>query len=203
MKSTLFARIAGTALLCLSSAHAQDQGQPPASGSGVYVGLGVSATPYDFHQYQQDGYKATPKLFAGYEFNQTWGMEAGISRYTGTSMASAYQDGVNAYYYSLSNSGKSLYVAAKASVPVNERFAVYGKLGVAHNEFDNVSISLYNGYKDRFHYVDSRNGLYASVGALYKLTDKVGVSVEYEHSGTAPVQGVKTDALSLSARYSF
>ena len=118
MKKIIFALIA--AATAMGSAQA----------AGPYVGVGAATADHSYNlpgttNGSTDGYKASGKLFGGYDFNQTWGVEAG---YTDVRKSD--------YNYTLNNvpghaesDGHSLYVAGKVTAPINDQFSVFGKLG--------------------------------------------------------------------------
>ena len=127
MKKILFALIAtATALTGVSSAYAADP--------GAYAGVGLVGSRDKFNVPGATGgddssTKGTGKLFAGYNIDKTWGVEAGY-----TDFGSASRDftvgGVPGH---IGSDAHSLYVAGKGSWPVNDQFSVYGKLGAARN----------------------------------------------------------------------
>ena len=71
-----------------------------------------------------DGYKATGKIFGGYEFDQNWAAEVGYTDFR--SRLQLQQCRPNAQR----TKGDGYYMAGKYNYPVNDQFSVYGKLGV-------------------------------------------------------------------------
>jgi opacity protein-like surface antigen len=71
------------------------------------------------------------------------------------------------------------------------------QLGVARN---NLKVSSTTpGYgRD-----DNDTGLYAAIGAEYKLTPAVALSLEYERYGKSRDIGPKPDVWTVAAKYSF
>lgn len=186
MNKLILALVAATAVI----------GSAQAAQPGPYVGVGIanadhSASIPGTTASSSDGYKTSGKIFGGYEFDQTFGVEVGYTDFR----SSDYSYTLNGVNRSGSSDGKSYYVAGKASVPVNEQFSVFGKLGAANNK-RSYSDSLFSGD-------DSKTELYAGVGAQYNFNPKVAVTLEYERYGKNQNIGAKSDVITLGARYSF
>ncbi|WP_426194614.1 porin family protein [Massilia sp. DWR3-1-1] len=186
MKKLIFALIAATAAI----------GSAQAAQPGPYVGVGIanadhSASIPGTTSSSSDGYKTSGKIFGGYEFDQTFGVEVGYTDFR----SSDYNYTLNGINRTGTSDGKSYYVAGKASAPINEQFSVFGKLGAAQNK-RNYSDSLLSGDT-------SKTELYAGVGAQYNFNPKVAVSLEYERYGKNQDIGAKSDVITLAAKYSF
>lgn len=191
MKKTLFTLIAAAATLSgVSLAHAE----------GAYVGAGVAASRYNFNvpnavsSDDHSGTRIAGKLFGGYEFDKTWGVEAGYSDFGGKGY-SFTQAGVPGHF---DTDSRVFYVAGKATAPVNAQLGVFGKLGVSHNRDDASGSGAAAGIGG-----DSKTALYASVGAQYALNKNVALTVELEHYGKGGNFERKASALAFGARYSF
>lgn len=191
MNKILFALIASvTALSSVSIAHAE----------GAYAGVGVAATRYKFDvpnavsNDDHSGNKAAAKVFGGYEFDKTFGVEAGYTNF-GSKAYSFTQGGVPGRIEADSH---SFYVAGKASMPVNEQVSGFGKLGASRNHGGVSGSGVAAGVQG-----DSKTGLYASVGAQYALNKNVALTAEVEHYGKAADFGRKSSAIAVGARYNF
>ena len=192
MKKILFAMIASaTALSAMSAAHAE----------GPYVGVGVTANRYDFSvpgatsADNHSGAKAGGKFFAGYDLNQTWAVEGGYADFG--SKDYSYIDGTGAGGNVKSDS-HGYYLAGKATMPVNEKVGVFGKLGVARVDNSLSGSGLSTGISG-----ENKTGLYASLGAQYAINEKVSLTAEVEHFGKSADQGHKATGLAVGARYNF
>jgi len=184
MKKLIFALIAGAT--AMSAAQAQSP----------YVGLGVSASDHTYKigggtNVDGDGWKGSAKIYGGVDINPMWAVETGFTKLT--------KADVN---YNIGNAraggevdGRRAYVAAKASVPVNDQVSVYGKLGAGYTKtkFNGTGLSL----------ADSDTGVYAGLGAQYKINDRTALTMEYERYGKQKDFGAKADAVTLGARYNF
>lgn len=183
MKKIMFALIAGAT--AMSAAQAQMISKP-------YVGLGVASAKHELPgATSSDGTKAAGKIFVGADVNQTFGVEAGHSMSKADHTYSLA--GVNG---TAETKTRRSYLAAKATMPVNEQFSVYGKLGAAHVKTKAASPTVGSGS-------ESDNGVYAGVGAQYAMTENVALSLEYERYGKKKDFGAKPDAVSVNAKYSF
>lgn len=191
MKKTLFTLIAAAATLSgVSLAHAE----------GAYVGAGVVASRYKFDvpgalsSDDRSGTRAAGKLFGGYEFDKTWGVEAGYTDFgsKGYSFTQAGNPG------RIDTDSHAFYVAGKVSAPVNAQLGVFGKLGASRNHDGASGTGVAAGIAG-----DSKTALYASVGAQYALNKNVALTAELEHYGKGSDFGRKANALAFGARYSF
>lgn len=197
MKKLLIALISSAAALSGAMAHADGLD----SLKGGYIGAGASADGYNYKVDgaasgdSNNGTKVGGKLFAGYNFDKNWAVEAG------------YHDfGNRDYNYTLdgapgriSSNSHAFYVAGKYTQPLNENVAVFGKLGAARLH-DGVSTSGIASVGDND---PSKTALFGSVGASYAINQNVSLVTEVEHFGKAPDFGRKKNSVSVSAVYSF
>lgn len=186
MKKLIFALVAATAAI----------GSAQAAQPGPYIGVGIANADHNANisgatATNSDGWKTSGKIFGGYDFDQTFGVEVGYTDFR----SSDYSYTLNGVNRTGSTDGKSYYVAGKATAPVNEQFAVFGKLGAAQNK-RNYSDTLLSGDT-------SKTELYAGVGAQYNFNPKVAVTLEYERYGKNQAIGAKSDVVTLGAKYSF
>jgi hypothetical protein len=191
MKKLIVALIAGTA--AMGAAQAQTtQTQPRA-----YVGVGIATADHvnssvgGLSNFDSDGYKASGKIFGGYELDQNWGVEAGYTDFRN----SDFNYTANGISGGGRTKGNSYYVAGKYNYPVNDQVSVYGKLGLQHSERKLESAAL--------NLKDTDTGAYGAVGLQYNLNQQVALTAEYERYGKSKAFGAKADAWTVGARYSF
>ena len=189
MKNLIFAFIAATA--AVGSAQA----------AGPYMGVGIASADHSYSlsgtsNGSTDGYKASGKIFGGYDIDPMWGVEAGYTDfrkstydYTNTATNTAGR---------AQSDGHAFYVAGKATAPINEQFSAFGKLGVARNK-----ATLSSATTPAFNTSDSKTEVYAGVGLQYKLNQKVALTAEYERYGKSKDFGAKADVLTVAAKYAF
>ena len=188
MKKLIFALIAGITVAGAA------QAQAPRS----YVGVGVASADHDLRigglgNPGSDGYKASAKIFGGVELTPMFGVEAG---YTHLSDAD--------HTFTIGNTagrattdGSRSYLAGKATMPVSDAFSVYGKLGAGYSKV-NLKSSTPLISRD-----DSKTELYGAIGGQFNLNEKVALTLEYERYGKKKDYGVKADAITAGAKFSF
>lgn len=180
MKKLIFAVIAGASIMGAAQAE------------GGYIGAGVVSTK----QAAGGGdYKASGKLFGGIELDKTWGVEAGYTDYRSTSYIGT--GGLTP----TTTKGHATYLAGKGTMPLNEQFSLFGKLGVANVKAEAVTTG--SGVPVISSLSESKTGAYAAIGAQYNLNKQVALTAEYERYGQSRSYGAKPDAWTVAARYSF
>jgi opacity protein-like surface antigen len=188
MKKLIFALLAGAT--AMSAAHAE----------GPYIGLGVASADHNFNlggasATSSDGYKASAKIFGGVELTPMFGIEAGYTDIR--SSDHTFSVGTPVVTGTATTSGSRSYLAGKATMPVNQAFSVYGKLGAGYSK---VNVDSATPGVSRS---DSKTELYGALGGQYNLNEKVALSLEYERYGKKKDFGVKADAITVAARYNF
>ncbi|HEU4776337.1 MAG TPA: porin family protein [Telluria sp.] len=190
MKKIIFALIAGATVV---SGAAMAQSKP-------YVGVAVASSSHSFDvggasSVNTEGWKPSAKIFGGVDFDKTFGIEAG---YTDLRKADhTFNYGVANTPGSATTDGHRAYVAGKATMPINEQFSVYGKLGAGYTK-TRVS-STVPGLSGS----DSKTEVYAGLGGQYNITDKAALTLEYERYGKSKDVGAKADAITAGAKFSF
>ena len=194
MKTVLLASLLGAAMI--APAHSQTTAPLQADVSGPYIGLGLTTSRHEYIP----GTKYAAKLFGGYDFNRTWGIEGGYVGQAEFSQSIA-SPGSLLGSYNFSGKGKSLYVAAKATLPVSARFALISKLGVAHNRGEvRMTDATANWYYEDKH---DKTGFYSSLGVTYLVTPAIALTLEVERMGRPTRAGLRNEAISLNVSYSF
>lgn len=137
----------------------------------MYLGAGAGSSKTDN---REDSWK----LYGGYQFNPTWGAELGyndLGRYRGADV-------------------ESWTLAGTGTMPLNERWSLLGKLGVAMNRPQSAGLS-------------DRTDLLMGLGVGYTLSRNVGLRLEYEDFGKLAKNGIGSDSrgnnVSLSLKYMF
>jgi len=184
-------RILLAALIVIASSSASQ-----AYAEGAYIGADVIFGHYTFDVpgvaiNDDSANSVAGRILAGYNFNQTWAIEGGYADF-GTAKYN-FSNG------SLNTKTHSLYVAAKASVPLDEKFSLFGKLGAARNDVDREGSGSGTAFTQSF----IHGSLYAGVGAEYKLNDKFAVTFELEHCGFLNSVNGNDVVISTGLRYNF
>ena len=175
MKKLIVALIAGAAAMSAAQAQAQDTYTQPKA----YVGAAVGTS----HNSQSDDSKASGKIYGGVQVNQMWAAEAGYTDFGDHNVGNG------------KTKGNSYYIAGKASMPINEQFSAYGKLGVQHSERKLQSAAL--------NLKDTDTGAYGALGVQYNLNQKVALTAEYERYGKSKAIGASPNVWSVGAHYNF
>lgn len=182
MKKMIFALLA--ALSAAGAAQAQSTAD---TAPHAYVGIGVANAENRI----VDAWKPDAKIFAGYQFDRNLGVETGYTRFgrVGVDVPGLYGDDHGR------TKGSSSYIAGTYTLPLNERVAAYGKLGVSYNERSYVGNFGALGEHD--------TGLYAGAGLQVKLIDNLALTGEYERYGKKKTLGAKADVFTFGLKYGF
>jgi OOP family OmpA-OmpF porin len=186
MKKQLFAAVVGAALAFPLFAQAE----------GAYIGANVGRSELklsgDFGSGKDNktGYKA----YAGYDFTQNFGAEAGYVNF-GKVKDSENND-------SLSVDTSAFYVAATGTLPLNEQFSLFAKAGVSQNR-TKITLSAFNVRESES---NNKTSAIFGIGAAYNINKNLSAVAEYENFGKVASQDgdkLKADLLSIGLRYKF
>ena len=130
------------------------------------------------------------KLYGGVDLTDRYGIEIGYGFFGTWKVTDPTPGSTNEYHLS----SKLLYLAGKASMPLGESFALFGKVGVAANKFSSVVNSQPAG---NISFIWPMFG----VGASYNFTRNVAAIVEFNHYGTG--QGKTQRKAELGLKYAF
>ncbi|MCG2585292.1 outer membrane beta-barrel protein [Massilia sp. TS11] len=185
MKKTVFALIAAAFAF---SAHAAEPGT-------AYVGVGVATVDHNADiagasNMGSTGYKASGKIFGGYNFDKNVALEAGYTDFA----KSTYNYTAGTASKFAESDGHAFYVAGKYSVPVNDTVNVYGKLGLTR---------VKNSVSGALNTSDSNTRAYGGLGAEFALNKQVALNLEYERYGTKTAVGAKPDVWSAGVKFAF
>jgi opacity protein-like surface antigen len=192
MKKLIFALIASAA--AMTAAQAQTTAPRP------YIGIGAATADHDYSlsgrgasNVNSDGYKTSAKIFGGVELDQRYGVEAGYTDFRKSDFSYTAPNGAAGRGQS---DGYGVYVAGKATAPINDQLSAYGKLGVAYSKrklSSNTGMNMEN----------NDTGVYAGVGLQYNINQQVALTAEYERYGKSKDFGAKADVWTVGAKYSF
>jgi OOP family OmpA-OmpF porin len=165
--------------------------------SGFYGGLGVGRSDSDTNAAGIAGAKDNKdnawKAFGGYQFNRYLGVEVG---YIDLGRASIVGPGGAASFDS-----QAWQASAVGSLPINNQFALTGKLGIARTDTDTVGNIGATPVLASDHNTDPTYGL----GLRYDFTKTVGVRGEWERlrSSGGPFGKSDIDVYSVNGIYRF
>jgi OOP family OmpA-OmpF porin len=166
----------------------------------AYVGVNVGSATQKFSYGGASGSesKTGAKIYAGSSIDKNFGVEVGYANFG--KISKSFVSGANSGNIGVDSF--AVYLAATATAPVSDQFAVFAKLGLTANR-SKLSATL-NGVSrsvDENH-TDTIIGL----GAAYAFSNKLSGVVEYENFGKV-VKGdgadIKADMVSLGLRYKF
>ncbi len=136
-----------------------------------YVGAGVGAAKTDTNE-------TSYKLYGGFQFNPTWGMEVAyndLGRYRGADV-------------------DSWSIAGTGTVPLGTNWSLLGKLGATSN-------------RPKFAGSSNKTDVLYGIGVGYSMTKNVGLRLEYEDFGTLSKSNNGNNStgsnLGLSVKYTF
>lgn len=139
--------------------------------AGLYVGGGVGKS-------DTDSGENSWKVYGGYQFTPTWGLELGytdLGNYRGAEV-------------------ESWSLAGTATLPLAERWSLFGKLGFARNNAEFIG-------------AEQKSSTLVGVGVGYALNRNLGLRVEYEDYGKLANSGGgsnnKGSNLGASLKYTF
>lgn len=158
-------------MLAAGAARAEQVRSAP-QASQAYAGVGVSAVDY-----VGAATKASPKVFAGYQFGKQVAVEGGA--------------------VDLKN-GYGMYIAVKPSVPLTEKLSVYGKVGVAQTRRPALPPPAPAGIGRKSH-----TGAYGAFGLQYSITPNTAVTVEYERLPKDKPDVLKPNVWTLALQFLF
>lgn len=184
------------AVLCIPFTAQADNG---------YIGFNAGRAGQKLNADEEGSLKANStgyKLYGGYEFNQYFGVQGGYIDMGKAKEAYAFDDVTG----NGSSKVKSLYIAATASLPVNDQFSIFGKLGVSRNRVRLSDNWLQSGIAHYESVSVTRTKRLVGIGAAYKFTKNLTAVAEYEDFGRL-VKGegadLKARMLSIGVRYHF
>lgn len=175
-----------------------------------------AANPND-RLFKAQGFRTDPRLVIGYAFNRYLAVETGYSHLNDRgfhkpnpfdaremAMDSAVGAGV------LGAKSHTTYIAAKLTIPVNERLTAYGKLGVAQSVVKGDGFvtpdmaEAHAGAKPAAPFAsETSTGAYGALGAQYKLNDKATLKGEVRTNGSANKFGSGSNASGVRGSVGF
>jgi OOP family OmpA-OmpF porin len=154
------------ALALMAATAAQADTQP-----GFYAGAGIGSTKVgDDNLSGVDDSDTGFKIFGGYTFTENWGVEVSYFDFGEAS--------VSAGNSSASVGVTGLSASAVGRLPVNDMFAVYGKLGFASYDVD-LDFNNVPGFGSG-HLSDSDSDLIYGVGGALSFGGNFEARLEYE-----------------------
>ena len=185
------------------SAHAQT---PPAGGlrmdSGLYIGAGLGgADVRDFCSQVSgacDKKDGTWNVFAGYQVNRYFAVEAGYSDFGSASTSGITGGGAGV---TIREKTKAFELVAVGMLPIGQHFSVYGKVGGYRYDSDGSASGAFSTTAS-----DKGTELTFGVGAQYDFDGRIAVRAEaqrYYDAGSGLLGKSDIRVVRASARYKF
>ncbi len=129
-----------------------------------------------------------PKIEVGYDFNKNWGVELGY-----TSFGTLFDSNDNSL--SLSQKSNAITISVLGSIPINDWFGVYGRVGYARYDTNNSGSVDGVAVKD-----ESGNTPMWGAGAKFTINEQFALRLEYQnYADLSDMPGRKDDVQGLFA----
>jgi opacity protein-like surface antigen len=144
-------------------------------------------------------YRSDPKLTLGVDLGGNFGIEAGYTNLRSRGVHYVDMGRADERANALGTRGSSSYLAGKLTVPVDDRLTAYGTLGVAVSDNNKRILDQHDLSPKALK--DSDVGVYAGVGARYKLSERATITGQAQRFGdTERKWGSDTNANGVSAK---
>lgn len=190
--------------LCVAATMAAVSGAALAADSGFYgaVDIGQSKAKKFCDTEGVAGLTVTScddkdtayRIGVGYQFNQNFGLEANYVDFGNLGVSGTYL-GVPFTYDAEAN---AFQLAVTGTMPINESFAVIGKLGMARTSVD-VTVA---GAVTRTASDDS-TGLTYGIGVRYNINKAMAVRAQYENFDKSTPEDEKLSLISVGLTFGF
>jgi len=205
------AKVLAFAVLTLAgqTCFAQNREAPQQPVAGWYAGTGIGSSRTSFTKADftltppqagttetQDTSKTGAKAYAGYDFTKNWAIEGayailGTPEYKYVRVTAGATNGQDSY------KARAWSLAGKGTLPLNNRFDIFAKLGVTSNKSESNS-SLGGVTTSNQSASNTRAGILAGIGAAYHIDRNISVRLEYESYGKFGNQVTQNVATPLS-----
>lgn len=158
-----------------------------AADIGPYIGSSLGyirgkANPDDFGFESKEHSGVAYKVFGGYQFNKSVAAEAGFHNLGSFDFIGTTSSGKH-WHDDLSV--KAFTGAAAGTLHLDDKFSVFGKLGLSFNYSTTSQEYSTSSLTARGNGASWRVSPYIAVGGAYALTDNIDVRLEFENFGKA------------------
>ncbi|WP_395703485.1 outer membrane beta-barrel protein [Aquabacterium sp.] len=164
-----------------------------------YIGGAIGRSSFNAHDLNLpntggDERDTAGKLYGGYQFNETFGIEGGYVRLGKFSERVTLGSGNTV---TQEGRARSLYLAGTARLPLNEQFSLNGRLGLSAGRVSGSNI-LPTGSQ----MTGSTYSTMLGVGAEYKVSQYVALTLDFDHYGRLSDK-ISGNLVSAGVRFSF
>lgn len=187
MKSSIVA----FALLSTLTFTAQAAPNDGIVGPYARVEVGRSNFGLSGSQASGDEHGKAIKVFGGYRFNENFGAEAGYAS------LGSFSSSTNVGGVTIKQDGKasSIFGAATGRLPLNELFALHGRLGLSAG-----NVSGTNLLPDANNLMGSKTSVLLGLGAEYRPRPNIALTINYDSYGKLS-NNVKANTLLLGLHF--
>jgi OOP family OmpA-OmpF porin len=189
MKKTLLAALTSAALLSPWVAHAENSYVKLDAGQAKYSAEGVSENKTGF------------ALAFGQSLHTNWGYEVGYVNFG--KVSDSYIDSDTGALESGSLRSQAVYVAGVGTLPFNDAFSAYGKLGIAAVNTKGAATTTSPSGVDHTSGSETKTNLMAGVGLAYNFSKDVAATVEYNYYGKSVENLIKLSTWTVGLKYGF
>jgi hypothetical protein len=190
MHKLVSAAAAAAAIICCTHAHAED--------TRYYAGVTTGSSKASLENSAGERFSGTNhpiplKVYSGVELSKHLAVEAG---YAGSTDKHTFDKGLTGSSTASRLGSQVAYVAVKGTMAVGESFDVFGKAGVAYSRYEMVDAGAGN-------FTMSAAKPMLGVGAAYKLSDKLALTLEVEHYGRVREKQISLSQTRIQAGLKF
>lgn len=155
----------------------------------------------------EDENRLSWKVLAGYQITPVWGVEVQFAQLGKRNAAVAFGAPVNAQGTTNNGSATHSGIAVTGTLPLGQSFYLMGKLGIAYNSMDTLSVTV--GVDTVTTDNSRRTDVLVGLGGGYDFTKNIGMRLEFESLGKMSKtsstwnNNVKGENLSLNLLYRF
>lgn len=188
--------------LCVAATMATVSGAALAADSGFYGAVDIGQSKAKESCAPEAGFTITGcddkdtayRIGVGYQFNQNFGLEANYVDF-GTFGVSGTYLGVP---FTADAEADALQLAVTGTMPINESFAVIGKLGMARTSVD---VAVAGGAPGTAS--DDSTGLTYGIGVKYNINKAMAIRAQYENFDESTPDDEKLSLLSVGLTFGF
>lgn len=188
MKKTLSTALMGAALLSPWAVQAENS----------YVKLDVGQAKYSAGGSED---KTGFALAFGQALDANWGYEVGYVNFG--KISDSATDPVTGDYVSSSLQSQAVYATGVGTLPINESFSAFGKLGLAVINSKASGDYKFGSESWSGSATETKTNLMVGLGLAYNFTKEMAATVEYNYYGKVIEGKINLSTLTVGLKYGF